>query len=377
MVAACGGQTTGSSKLKGDPVKVGVVLSMTGAFAEAGKLAWTGVQMAGQDLNNGNGILGRPVDLILRDDKGDPSTGAQVTRELVDQQNVDLIVGPTISAVAGAVMPVANAAKKVNANIVIAPAAGDPSQNPYTFRAAAASTLNAAAAVEWLKKKNYTKIAVFYVNQATGTSSLQALQNAVKGTNISIVATASHSAGQVDQIAPLQSLQKSGAQVVFIYDGGSDTAATIKARNTIGWDVPLVGNSPIVDPAVTQAAGGPAAMKDVIGELSAIPVLRKEGQPEPLAVTKVKKFLNTSTLNTDVSTPFLAYDGVMLLAKGAGLAKSLDGDKIKTQIEGLHDYKGMMGDYVYTPTDHNGLTTSAMVFVQAGSFQDGTYLPAP
>jgi branched-chain amino acid transport system substrate-binding protein len=386
-LVACGGQPAASSpgtsgapnKLSGPPVKIGVVLSMTGVFAAAGGLGWTGIQMAAEDLNAGAGILGRPVELILADDKSDPATGAQVTRKLIDQDNVDLIAGPTVSSIAGPVMAIANPAKKVQINLVIAPAAGDPVVNPYTFRSAAVSTLNGAAAVEYLKKKNFTKIAVFYVNQATGTTSLTAIQEAIKGTNISIVSAISHDAGQVDLVAPMQQLQKSGAQVVFIYDAGGDTAAAIKARNTIGWNVVFYGNSPIADPDVTKAAGGPSAMTNVVAGMAAIPVLRKAGesnQPEPLAITKVKKFLKTSTLTTDVSTPFLGYDGVMLMAKGAQLANSLDADKMKAAIEQLGRYKGFMGEYVYTASRHDGLEVSALVFVQAGSFQDGTFLPA-
>jgi branched-chain amino acid transport system substrate-binding protein len=375
VVVGCGGQGSPTS----NPVKVGVVLSMTGVFAAAGALSWMGVQMAAEDLNSGGGILGRPVKLILRDDKSDPATGAQVTRELINQDNVDLLVGPTVSSIAGPVMAVANPAKKIQVNFVIAPVAGDPSQNPYTFRVAAVTTLNATAAVVYLQKKKYTKIAVFYVNQATGTTSLKSLQDAIKGTDISIVAAISHDAGQVDLVAPMQQLQKSGAQAVFIYDAGSDTAAAIKARNTIGWNVTFIGNSPIADPTVTKAAGGVAAMNNVVAEIAAIPVLRKAGdtnQTEPVAVTKVKKFLHTSTLTTDVSTPFLGYDGVMLEAKAAQLANSLDGDKMKAAIENLNDYHGFMGDYIYTSTSHNGLTAADLVFIQAGSFLDGTYLLA-
>src|SRR5581483_6600384 len=107
---------------------------LSGSLAENGKPSKIGADMAVAELNAGGGILGRPVQLVVKDDACDPTKGAQNVRELIDQDNVDFIVGSLCSGVIGSQLPISTQAKKLEFVQGILPDAGDATKWPYAFR---------------------------------------------------------------------------------------------------------------------------------------------------------------------------------------------------------------------------------------------------
>jgi urea transport system substrate-binding protein len=95
----------------GEPIKVGGVFSLTGAFALFGELMRDGAQLGVDKINADGGILGRQVELIVEDD-GSSSTGAsERARKLVIEDEVDFLMGSLTSADTLAVVPIATEAE--------------------------------------------------------------------------------------------------------------------------------------------------------------------------------------------------------------------------------------------------------------------------
>src|SRR2546421_2259941 len=89
-----------SSNSKKTPVLLGIVDSYTGAFAASGRSQTQGAQLAVDELNKRGGILsGRQIEIKYRDDNTKADVGARGARELIQQENVDVIVGAVSSAV--------------------------------------------------------------------------------------------------------------------------------------------------------------------------------------------------------------------------------------------------------------------------------------
>src|SRR5262249_10557040 len=85
------------------PLKVGVLLELSGAFGTTGQLALHGYQYYVQKA--GNKLGGRPVETIVEDSAGDPSTAISKAKKLVERDNVDVLVGPINSATGAALKP--------------------------------------------------------------------------------------------------------------------------------------------------------------------------------------------------------------------------------------------------------------------------------
>jgi branched-chain amino acid transport system substrate-binding protein len=88
---------------EGDPLKIGMATSLSGAIALFGVANQNGAQLAVDELNNQGGVLGRPVELIVRDDQARPEEGVSQVRDLILTEEVDVVLGPVSSGVALAI----------------------------------------------------------------------------------------------------------------------------------------------------------------------------------------------------------------------------------------------------------------------------------
>jgi branched-chain amino acid transport system substrate-binding protein len=93
---------------EGDPLKVGLVTTLSGAVALFGVANQNGAQLAVDELNDAGGVLGQPVELIVRDEQARPEEGVAQTRDLILSEEIDVLLGPVSSGVALAMTEVAD-----------------------------------------------------------------------------------------------------------------------------------------------------------------------------------------------------------------------------------------------------------------------------
>jgi branched-chain amino acid transport system substrate-binding protein len=113
-VAACGLSSTGTPSTSnnggasGTPIKVGISLSLTGNFSADGQASLRGYRLWAADVNSHGGLLGRPVRLVVLNDKSDPGTVKNNYTTLIAQDHVDLTLGPFSSLLTVPAAQVAN-----------------------------------------------------------------------------------------------------------------------------------------------------------------------------------------------------------------------------------------------------------------------------
>ena len=77
----------------GPPIRIGVPLPLTGGLAGGGTQILWGIQHAANEANAAGGLLGRKIELVIEDTKGEPNTSAAVAAKLAGQDKVDAFVG--------------------------------------------------------------------------------------------------------------------------------------------------------------------------------------------------------------------------------------------------------------------------------------------
>jgi branched-chain amino acid transport system substrate-binding protein len=87
-------------------VKIGMVEPLTGAYAKLAESEVEGARLAVEEVNRKGGILGRPAQLLIEDSANEPAVGMAKTRQLIDRDQADFILGNVNSAVALAMMRV-------------------------------------------------------------------------------------------------------------------------------------------------------------------------------------------------------------------------------------------------------------------------------
>jgi branched-chain amino acid transport system substrate-binding protein len=142
------------------PILVGFPMFLTGGGALFGQPAKVGAEMYVEEVNKKGGVLGRPIQLLVRDCKGTPDEATRVARELIAKENVQFLVGGLTAAQGLALSEVA----KTEKIIYIAPiskttAMTEPGKlHPYVFRAAANTNTEGRSAAVFMAKHPWKKI---------------------------------------------------------------------------------------------------------------------------------------------------------------------------------------------------------------------------
>ena len=128
VAAACGddggdgGGGDGNGDAEGEPIRIGISLPLTGDFSQPGGEAGRGYEVWAELTNEAGGILGRPVELVVLDDASSQDTVVSDYQRLIDQENVDLLLG-TFSSLLN--LP-ASAVAERNQMVYVEPAGGAP-----------------------------------------------------------------------------------------------------------------------------------------------------------------------------------------------------------------------------------------------------------
>jgi branched-chain amino acid transport system substrate-binding protein len=153
-----------------EPVKIGVLHSLSGTMAISEVSLRDVVLMAVEEINARGGVLGRKLELITRDSKGDANEAVRQARELILKDNVDFLVGTLTSAEGPAVSVVA----KENKVVFIAPIpktdqlTAPDKLHPYVFRISANTTMEGRSAAEIVAKWPVTRVATMSFDYAYG-----------------------------------------------------------------------------------------------------------------------------------------------------------------------------------------------------------------
>src|SRR5690348_7389601 len=152
------------------PIKVGYPMILSGPGALFGEPALKGAQMFVDEINAKGGVLGRKIELVPRDTKGNADEAVRVSRELILKDNVDFLVGTLTSAEGPAVSTIA----KENKIVFIAPIpktdqlTAPDKLHPYVFRVASNTTIEGRSAAEIVAKWPVTKAARISFDYAYG-----------------------------------------------------------------------------------------------------------------------------------------------------------------------------------------------------------------
>jgi branched-chain amino acid transport system substrate-binding protein len=129
-VAACGSGDSGGGSSSSGPIKIGSSLPLTGEFSQPGTAAQQGYKVWAQMVNAKGGLLGRKVQLVVKDDASNQNTIVADYNALVSKDKVDLLLG-TFSSLLN--LPASAVAEK-NQMLYVEPAGGSPDMFSRGFK---------------------------------------------------------------------------------------------------------------------------------------------------------------------------------------------------------------------------------------------------
>src|ERR1700693_5821752 len=156
-----------------DTIKLGLVAAMSGQSAKSGEAIVRGLSIALDEINAKGGLLGKKVELIVRDDESKPAKGVIAARELVQREKVVAMFGGLDTPVSMAIVPFANQSKMPFMGVWAAgtPITRNGAAENYVFRVSAVDILVDKALVEYaVKKYGAKKPGMILINNPWGES---------------------------------------------------------------------------------------------------------------------------------------------------------------------------------------------------------------
>ena len=351
------------------PIKIGAIFAVTGPSAFLGGPEARTAQMMVEDINAKGGVLGRKIELVLKDSAGSPEKAVSFAKQLIEEDQVVAIIGPSTSGETLQIKPICEAQKVV----LISCAAAELIVNPvaqYVFK----TPQKDSQAVTWIyrtmKERQITKIAVVSDNTGFGKAGKEQLAALAPADGIEIVASEVYDKEATDLTDILNKVKAAGAQAVVNWSVVPAQSIVAKNMKQIGFDVPLFqshgfGNLKYVEQAGKAAEGilFPAGRLLVVDELP-------DSHPQKALLAGYKKDYE-ARFKENVSTfGGHGYDALLIVVKAIEKAGSTDPQKVRDAVEGLKGLVGTAGIFNFSPQDHNGLALDAfeMLTVKDGKF---------
>jgi branched-chain amino acid transport system substrate-binding protein len=360
-----------------ETVKVGLVAAMSGQSAKSGEAIVRGLSIAVDEINAKGGLLGKKVELLVRDDESNPAKGAVAARELVQREKVAALFGGLDTPVSIAIVPFANQSKVPFMGVWAAgtPITRNGAAENYVFRVSAVDELVDVALVDYsIAKYKAAKPGMILINNPWGESNEKGLKAALAAKNIPIAGIEKFETNDVDVVPQLTRLKEAGADVLYLVANVAPSSQVVKSLDRMGWNVPIVSHWGPAGGRFSELAGPSAAKVHFIQTYSFSGKISPKGE-QVLAALKAK-YPEIKTL-ADV-TPAVgianAYDAMHLTGLAIAKAGSLEGPKIREAFYSIEKYDGLIKSYArpFTPENQDALGASDYIFTR---FVEGEILP--
>ncbi len=350
-------------------IKVGAVFAVTGPASLLGGPEARTVEMLAAKLNESGGINGRTIELIIKDTAGKPENAISLTKQLIDEEKVLAILGPSTS---GETMAIKNICQE-NKTILLSCAAAETIVNPvasYVFKTPQKDSDAARRIFAVMKEKGISKIGVISGNDGFGMAGKAQIEALAPEAGITVVISEVYDKQETDLTGILTKVKGQDIQAVLNWSIVPAQSMVAKNMKQIGLDVPLFQSHGFGNLKYVEAAGE-AANGTIFpcGRLLVADVL-PDGHPQKQLLLQYKKDYEDKYKENVSTFGGHAYDAFEILVAAIRKADSVESEKVRSAIESLTGHVGTAGIFNFSPQDHNGLGLDSfeMLTVKDGKF---------
>lgn len=310
-----------------EPVKVGLVSSKSGVFAQQGEEVIRGVKFAVEEANAKGGIDGRKVELAEADDESTPEAGRRAAEKLARDghnlligaipSNISLAIAQSLERWDAAYFAVASKSDKLT---------GDTCR-PRSFRTVHSDAMDIAMINEWAKGLKDSTFAVLAADYAWGRDSGESFKRAAEASGKKVPLSLYVPLGTKDFSPYIAQLKAANVDAVWVAEVGRDATAFIKQAEEFGLipKTKLIGHA-LVQNFIINSTG--KALDGTVGNTAYTPDIDSPRNKAFVDAWKAK----FNRLPTDNEGQ--AYNGVQVMLEGVKLAKSVKPGEVSQALRG-------------------------------------------
>ncbi|WP_082736036.1 ABC transporter substrate-binding protein [Syntrophomonas wolfei] len=351
-----------ADKSQEEAIKLGFLGATTGDVANYGIPGKKGMEMAIDDLNAQGGILGKKVEGVYEDNKGENSEIALIATKYITRDKVVAMVGDPCT---GLTKVAADIAQKNKVVIFSAGATGTGvvEIGDYVFRNTLLDQFAVPSVVDWMMNskgwKNFAIITSLNIGYSTALTPV--FQEAIKAKGGKIVIEDTINNGETDFTAQITKLKNAGADVLVFTGYYREAALLQNEAKKQGLDITLLGGDGLYGHDLIKLG------KDAVEEKVIYYCGFSSDQPSPETDAFIKKYVERFKEQPDMFSAQY-YDAVMILAKAMTDAKSTDPAVFKDELARLKDYPGVSGNTTFRADREPIKSPICLITVKDGEF---------
>lgn len=345
-----------------EPIKVGAVLSVTGPASFLGEPEKKTLLMMEEQLNAQGGINGRPVQMIIYDDESDVNKCVMAARKLLDQDQVSVVIGPSISGNTLAITRFFSSAQVPLVSCAAAEKIVRP-VNPWIFNTPQLDRHAVMKILQDATAKGYHKLAILTVSDGYGQAGRAVLSELIPAQGFSLVADESYGPKDTDMTVQLTKIKNAAPDAIICWGTNPGPAVVARNRAQLGLDIPLYMSHGVASNKFIELAGDAAnGLMLPAGRLVAVDQVPANHPQKKVLEDYVAAY--TKAYHTPVSSfGGYAHDAFVLVTSAMKERGSTQPADIRAGLEKTSGFAGVSGVYTYSPDNHNGLDESAFIMV--------------
>ena len=328
-----------------ETVKIGVTEPLTGAFAASGNYVTQGARIAEEDINKAGGVLGKKIQLVVEDNKSNPTEAVATAEKLINSDKVTVMMGAWSSTLTLAVMPKIEEYKVPLLVETSSSGKITTSGNPYVFRISPTSEMEARAFIPFIKKLGIKKADFLVSNNDFGLGASKEFAEMAKkeGVQIGVIETMDPKA--TDFSAQLAKIKASGGDTLFVTTAVEQITLILKQASDLQLKTRIIttGGSSSPDQLIEQAGAAANGSMHLVFFTPWFPeaVKNPEIAKKFVALWTEKKY-NAGGLTEG----FRGWDGIHTIVAAIKAAGSTDAAAITKALWSVN-VKGVNGDIAF------------------------------
>ncbi|WP_406677679.1 ABC transporter substrate-binding protein [Rhodopseudomonas infernalis] len=362
LIAAATAFLMGSASA--ETIKIGVNEPLTGAFAASGTYVVNGAKIAADEINAKGGVLGKQIELVIEDNKSNPTEAAAVAEKLITRDKTPVMMGAWGSSLTLAVMP--KLMEYEVPMIVETSSSGKitTTGNPYIFRISPPSAIEAAAFAKIIDKLGLKKVDFLVINNDWGRGAAEDFGKMMKEKGIGVGLVETMDQGAQDMSAQLSKLKGSDSETIIVTAAVDQLTLLFKQAAALGLKKRIIttGGSQNPDQIIAQAGAAANGTMHLTTFLPWFP----DKTPNPEATTYfVSEWKKRGFDFAGCTESFRGYDGIRTAAAAIEKAGKAEPAAIKAALWDIK-LKGLNGDIAFQKSGPAGK--------ESGQSQPNVYL---
>jgi branched-chain amino acid transport system substrate-binding protein len=325
-----------------DTIKIGVTQPLTGAFAASGNYVAQGAKIAEEEINKAGGVLGKKLQLIIEDNKSNPTEAVATAEKLINSDKVPVLMGAWSSTLTLAVMPKLEEYKVPMVVETSSSGKITTSGNPYIFRISPTSEMEAKAFLPLFKTLGIKKADFLATNNDFGLGASKEFSGAARQSGVEVGVMETMDPKATDFSAQLAKIKASGSDTLFVTTAVEQITLILKQAKDqqLSQRIITTGGSNSPDQLIAQAGDAANGSYHLVFFTPWFP----EAVKNPEIAKKFVALWNEKKHNVGGLTEgFRGWDGLNVIAEAIKAAGKAEPEAISKALWDVK-VKGINGD---------------------------------